>query len=184
MRPAIALLVVLAAAPAAAQTDPAERKAFRLSLWGTAIPVAAGAAIWAVQGPQTANAASSHDRTGPAALIAGGLIFGPTFGYTSAGLSGRGWRGAGLRIGLTLLSVVPAVWICGDCSKGDTEYDLALLTMATGAGLSLASAVYDISRVKHNVRRRSETRPGPGLSFAPVYVPGQRSLGFRLGITF
>jgi len=188
MRPVIALLTtVLIAAPSAAQTDPAERKAFRLSLWGTVIPVAAGATWWVAQGSgsQLGYLSAGPDRSGPAVVIATGLVVGPTFGYMQAGLGGRGWRGAGLRAGLTLVSFLPAVAICGwNCSQGDAEYDLAWLAIATGTGLSLASAVYDISRVKHNVRRHNERRPGSRLSFAPVYVPGQRSLGVRLGVTF
>jgi hypothetical protein len=179
------LAAVFLAAPVTAQTAPAEGKAFRLSLWGTVIPVAAGATIWATQGAPTGNAFTSPERSGPALLMAGGLIVGPTVGYTSAGLSGRGWRGARLRTGLTLLSFVPGLAICGwDCSKGDTEYDLAWLTIAAGAGLSLASAIYDISRVRHNVRRHHAARPGPGFSVAPSYVPGQRSFGVSVGVTF
>ena len=188
MRPVIALLTtVLIAAPTAAQTAPAERKAFRLSLWGTVIPVAAGATWWVAQGPASAVGIfpSAPDRSGPAALIATGLEVGPMFGYTSAGLGGRGWRGAALRGGLTLASFLPAFAICGwNCSKGDPEYDLAWLTIATGAGLSLASAVYDISRVKHNVRRRNQPRPGRGFSIAPMYVPGQRSFGVNVDMRF
>ena len=188
MRTVIALLTtVLIAAPTAAQTDAAERKAFRLSLWGTVIPVAAGVTWWVAQGSASPAGIfpSGPERSGPAGVIATGLVVGPTFGYTEAGLGGGGWRGAGLRAGLTLVSFLPAFAICGwNCSKGDAEYDLAWLAVATGTGLSLASAIYDISRVKHNVRRHNGRRPGSRLSFAPVYVPGQRSLGVRLGVTF
>lgn len=189
MRPAVALLAAaLVTAPAAAQTNAPEQNAHRLSLWGTLIPVAAGAAWWAAHGLQTGSASTSPGlAAGPALLIAGGLIVGPTLGYSSAGLGGRGWRGAGIRAGLTLLSFAPAMAICGwDCGQGDREADLAWLIIATGSGLSLASAVYDISRVKQNVRRHNAARPegGLGFSIAPMYTPGQRSFGVNLGLTF
>ncbi len=177
MRPALALLAAaLVTAPAAAQTDAVAQRAYRQSLWGTVIPVAAGATWW-LAGP--------GEESGPGLLIAAGLVVGPTFGYTSAGMSGRGWRGAGIRTGLTLLSFLPAFAICGwDCGPNDPAADWAWLFVATGSGLSLASAIYDISRVERNVTRRNATRPGPGFSIAPMYVPGQRSFGVNLAVTF
>jgi hypothetical protein len=177
MRPVIALLTaVCVAAPLAAQTAPSERKAFRLSLWSTLIPVAAGATWWVAQGAES--------DAGPALVIASGLVVGPAIGYPSV-YGGRGMRGARLRAGLTLLSVLPATAVCGwYCGKGSDEYHLAGLILATGAGLSLASAVYDISRVERHVRLHGETRPSPSLSFAPTYVPGQQALGLRLRVTF
>ena len=120
MRLAVALLAVVLAAPAAAQTVASEQSAHRLSLWGTVIPVAAGVTWWAAHGLQTGSASTSPDLpAGPGLLMAGGLIVGPTLGYSTAGLNGRGWRGAGIRSGLTLLSFVPAMAICGwDCRSG------------------------------------------------------------------
>ena len=185
MRLAPVWLAALLVTPAAAQTAASEQKAFKLSLWGTVIPVAVGATWWAAHGLQTGSASTSPEiMLGPSLVIAGGLIVGPTLGYSAAGLSGRGWRGAGVRTGLTLLSFLPAFAVCGwDCSDGDKEADLGLLIIATGTGLSLASAIYDISRVERNVRRHNE-RPGPSFSVAPMYVPGERSVGIRLGVTF
>jgi len=186
MRLAPVWFAALLVTPAAAQSDDVARKAYRQSLWGTVIPVAVGATWWAAHGLQTGSASTSPEfATGPGLLIAGGLIVGPTFGYSSAGMSGRGWRGAGVRTGLTLLSFLPAVAICGwNCGHGDREADLAWLVIATGSGLSLASAIYDISRVERNVTRHNATRRGPGFSVAPMYVPGGRSVGIRLGVTF
>lgn len=188
MRAALTLLAaVVVAAPGAAQTAVSERAALHLSLWGTVIPVAAGAVLWASQkGATPGDPFSGAERSGPSLLIAGGFVVGPSFGYGAAGLGGRGLRGVGLRAGLTLLSFVPAFAICGwDCSKGDAEYDLAWLAIATGAGLSAASAIYDIARVQHNVRGRDAHRARE-LSVAPWYVPGQRggALGVRFGVTF
>lgn len=191
MRAVLALLVaVLLASPAAAQiaqpTAP-EQKALRWSLWGTLVPVAAGSILWVTQASH-AWASEGPDRTGAALLVAGGLILGPSFGYHSAGLHGRGVRGVWSRAGVTLLSFGTAYAICGwDCSKGDAAYEVAWVALATGSGLSAVSAIYDIARVKHNVRRqRAATRSSdtPQFSITPTYTPGQRALGLQVGIVF
>jgi len=151
-----ALLTLIVATPALAQ-EPAgvsERAAFRWSLWATAIPVAAGTVLW-IRQASDAWSSEGPDRTGAALLVAGGLTIGPSFGYRAAGLGGRGASGVALRAGLTLLSFLPAFRICGwDCEKGDAAYEAAWLAVATGTGLSLVSAIYDISRVRHDVRRQ------------------------------
>src|SRR5262245_9485028 len=96
------LLTGLLARSGTAQTPAdVERHAYRASLWGTLIPVTAGTILWASELPASPE---GKDRTGAALLIAGGLTFGPSFGYSSAGLGGRGLQGIGLRAGLTLLS--------------------------------------------------------------------------------
>jgi hypothetical protein len=184
MRLTLAALLVAGLVPTAAAQSPSdlERRAFRWSLWATAIPVAAGTVLWV---KQASNAWSSTgpDRTGAALLVNAGLVFGPVFGYGTAGLEGRGWRGAGLRAGLTLLSFGTAYAICGwYCSKGDAAYEFAWLAFATGTGLGAASAIYDIARVRHNVRRK-HVNSSDRLSVVPVYAPGQR-VGVRVAMTF
>ncbi|SRR6266540_5985867 len=181
-----ALLALFVATPAVAQ-EPAPRvsegAAFRWSLWATAIPVAAGTVLWV---RQSSDAWSSRgpDRSGAASLVSAGLVFGPAFGYVAAGLGGRGARGIGLRAGLTLLSGLPAFGICGwNCSKGDGNYELAWVIIATGTGLAAVSTIYDIARVRHNVRNR-RARSDARLSLTPMYIPGQRQLGVRLAMTF
>lgn len=180
-----ALLALIVATPVLAQ-EPAgvsERAAFRWSLWATAIPVAAGTVLWIRQGSD-AWSSEGPDRTGAALLVAGGLILGPSFGYRAAGLSGRGGRGVALRAGLTLLSFLPAYGICGwGCSKGDVEYELAWMAVATGTGLSLVSAIYDISRVRHDVHRH-RARSDRNVFLTPIYISGQHQLGLRFAMSF
>ena len=185
MRIVTALLwaTVLVSQAAAQEPSALERRALRWSLWGTVIPVTAGTVLWI---HQASDAWSSRgpDRTGAALLVAGGLTLGPSFGYSVAGLGGRGGRGIALRAGLTLLSFLPAAGICGwSCGKGDAEYELAWLIFATGSGLAAASAIYDIARVRHDVRRQ-RARSADRLSLAPIYIPGQHQLGLRLAMTF
>ncbi len=181
----LALLALFVATPALAQepTLVSERAAFRWSLWATAIPVAVGSVLW-IRQASDAWSSRGPDRTGAALLVAGGLTFGPSFGYGAAGMGGRGLRGVGLRAGATLLSLGTAFAICGwNCSKGDAAYEVAWLAFATGSGLSAFSAIYDIARLRHNVqnhRARAEAR----LSVTPVYIPGQHQLGLRLNMAF
>ena len=175
------------ARPIAAQGGVSENTAFHLSLWSTVVPVAAGAAYWLSQkNPVPNDPFYEPDRSAPSLIMAGGFVFGPVVGYEAAKLSGRGWKGAGLRAGVTLLSFFPAFAICGwDCSKGDESYDLAWVVVATGSGLSAAHAVYDIARVKHNVRRHRGIAPTsePGFSITPTYAPG-KSAGVLVHVSF
>lgn len=180
-----ALLCASAATPSAAQTSGAGRAAARLSLWGTLVPVAAGAAWWATQRVPPDALLGGPVRGGPALLIAGGLVVGPSLGYLSADLGARGMRGAKLRTSLTLLTFIPAMAMCGwDCGPGDTAYDLAWLAIATGSGLSVASAIHDISTVERHVRDRERTRSTPELSAAPTYDPRSGALGIRVALRF
>ena len=179
------LLALFIATPVLAQEVPqaSERAAFRWSLWATAIPVAAGSVLW-IRQASDAWSSRGPDRTGAALLVAGGLTFGPSFGYSAAGLGGRGLRGVALRAGATLLSFGTAFAICGwNCSKGDGAYEVAWIAFATGSGLSAFSAIYDIARLRHNIQNR-RARAEPRLSVTPVYMPGLRQLGVRLNMAF
>ena len=154
------------------------------------MPVAAGAAYWMSQkDPNPNDPFDDPIRADPSMIMAGGFVFGPMIGYQAAGLSGRGWKGVGLRSGLTLLSFVPAMAICGwDCTTGDSAYDVAWLVIATGSGLSAAHAIRDIARVKHNIRGHrgaagSGGAPEPALSITPTYAPG-RSAGVLVHLSF
>jgi hypothetical protein len=171
----------------AAQGGVSENTAFHISLWSTVVPVAAGAAYWMTQtNPDPTDPFGGPVRAGPSMIMASGLVFGPMLGYSAAGLSGRGWKGVGIRSGLTFLSFVPAMAICGwDCSTGDTAYDVAWLMIATGSGLSAAHAIYDIARLKRNVRRHRGTAPAaePAFSITPTYAPG-RSAGVLVHVSF
>jgi len=183
-------LLVLVVSPLAAQTGVSEDKAFHLSLWSTVVPVTAGAVWWLNEkNPNPNDPYSGPERTGPSLVMASGFVLGPAIGYGAAGMGGRAWKGIGIRSGITLLSFFPAFAVCGwDCSNGDSSYDLAWLFIATGTGLSTADAIYDIARVKHNVRRHRGAASGaaatePAFSIAPTYMPG-KSAGVLVHISF
>ena len=182
------LLALLMPTALGAQDGVSENTAFRISLWSTVIPVVAGAAYWMTQtNPYPNDPYGGPERAGPSMIMASGLVFGPMLGYSAAGLSGKGWKGAGTRTGLTFLSFLPAMAICGwGCTTGDTAYDLAWLVVASGSGLSAAHAIRDITRVKHNVRQHRAAAGAPtepALSITPTYAPC-RSAGVLVHVSF
>jgi len=174
-----ALVALLLTTPLAAQdtTRPmAENAAYRLSLWATVIPVAAATTIMVVQG-------SGGDFAGPNFLGSVGLFVGPSMGYFSAGLGGRGLKGLGIRVGLAAATGMAAFAVCGmDCTEGQSKYDAANVIMLGGAGLIVVSAIYDISHLRQNVRRRAE-RATNRLSLTPTYEGAGRA-GLRIRLAF
>jgi hypothetical protein len=173
-----ALFALLVAAPAAAQEvsrpPVGEGSAYRWSLLATVLPVAAGTAILVVQG------GGVQDRSAPAVLITSGLLVGPSLGYAAAGLGGRGLRGIGIRGGLGLATIIAAIGICGmDCSPKQDKADVANYVSLVGVALIATDAAYDISRLRHNIRRRASR-----AAIAPVYLPSERRLGVRLQYSF
>jgi hypothetical protein len=150
--------------------------ALGVGLASTLLPTTAGLVMWINDGP---------DRSAEALVIASGVVFGPAFGYWSAGMWGRGWKTVGLRTGLFLVSFVPAFAICGwNCSAGDSAYDVAWALVATGAGLGAASAVYDLARMKRNVREHRARRTALDISMAPTYDPQMHAAGMRVSVVF
>ena len=168
---AVMLLVSLLTTSVAAQESTAalERSALRTGILATAIPVVAGAAL----------VATSADDGPPIILAEIGLVFGPTMGYQAAGMGGRGWRGAGLRAGLAIASLVGAVAVCWDCNEDQER--TAWMVLIGGNMLVATSAIYDLARLPHNIRRHEAQRR---VGIAPFYEPGERRVGLRGQISF
>lgn len=157
----------------AANRDPSPGTALGLSLAGTLVPVALGTIMWA-----GADGSSETDTGGPALIIAGGMILGPALGYFYGGRTGHALGWTAIRGGLVLASFVPAFAICGwGCSQGDGAYNAAWIVVATGTGLALGAAVYDLVRLKPALTRR---QPAP-VSLVPTYTTGP---GLALRVTF
>lgn len=155
--------------------------ALAVSLAGTLIPVAAGFAMWSggrtLYDPEF-GFPEGPDRSGPALVIASGLVVGPALGYIVGGRTGRGLAGASVRAYAVLISFIPALAICGwDCTQGDRAYDTAWLVVATGAGLAAGAAVYDLVRLP----RTLESRRRSAVAVVPVYSHGP---GVALRVTF
>jgi hypothetical protein len=171
-----ALLMTAYPLPATGQSGASPELALGIGLAATLIPTTAGIVMWTGDDP---------DRSSEGLLIASGVVVGPAIGYWSAGMSGRGWKTLGLRTGLFLLSFIPAFGICGwNCTVGDPEYDLAWAVIATGAGLGAASAVYDLARMKRNVREHRVRQTAPSVGITPTYIPRTHALGMRVSMVF
>ncbi|HKC40204.1 MAG TPA: hypothetical protein VKC15_11725 [Gemmatimonadales bacterium] len=173
-----ALVALLLTTPLAAQdtTRPmSENAAYRLSLWATVIPVAAATTIMVVQ-------RSGGDFAGPNFLGSLGLFVGPSMGYFSAGLGGRGLKGLGIRVGLSAATVGAAFAVCGMDCTGGSKLDAANVIVLGGAGLIVVSAIYDISHLRQNVRRRTD-RTTNRLSLTPAYEGAGRA-GLRIRLAF
>jgi hypothetical protein len=76
--------------------------------------------------------------------------------------------------------MVAAIGICGmDCSPKQDKADVANYVSFAGLALIAADAAYDISRLRHNMRRRTSR-----TAITPIYLPGERRLGVRLHYSF
>jgi len=174
-----AFVALLVTTPLAAQdtTSPmSEDAAYRLSLWATVVPVAAATTLMVVQG-------GGGDDAGPNFLTSVGLFVGPSMGYFSAGLGGRGLKGLGIRAGLAVATGMAAFAVCGmDCTEGQSKYDAATVVLVGGASLIVASAIYDISHLRRNVRQHAE-RATNRLSLTPTYEGAGRA-GLRIRLAF
>jgi hypothetical protein len=158
-----------------------EGAAFTISLLGTLVPLALGTAIVA-----TSDDIYYSDSSGSAGtlLIYTGLYFGPSLGYFYAGKSGRGWASFGLRNGIGVVAFMGAVAVCSGSCEDDSEATAAgLVLLAGGAGI-LASAIYDLAKIKSTVRERNENELASRVAVMPTYSradgPGVRvSLALR-----
>ena len=151
-----------------AQETKSEGTASLLSLTGTLLPIGLGVAM-----------AASDDQSGAGTLLIGtGLYLGPAAGYWYGGASGRGWKGVGIRFGITGAAILAIGGICsGDnCNIfGDDGGALgAAMIVALGASVAIVgSAIYDIANVHRHVRNYNQElrRRRARLSLAPIASP-------------
>ena len=147
----------------------------RLSVLGTAVPLAAAYAI---------DKIGFRDPGGELAvggLVLAGIVLGPALGYVYAGEAGRGMAHSGVRAAVVGGTAGAAVVICSgrDCDlfAGSPGPELALagLVVAAGAVLTTMLVVRDIKQVGDRVRARNQ-RLG-AVSVQPTYFPESRTVG-------
>jgi hypothetical protein len=143
------------------------RRAQRVGMVATLVPVIGGVAL----------AASGGDDAAVAGILvaAGGLALGPAIGDWSAGLTGRGFAGFGIRLALGFGGLVATFAAGYDCTDCGGAYALLLGTAVLTAG----HAVWDITTLpKAEAKQR-----GARVTVAPVWVPatGSPGLGVRVG---
>ena len=168
---ASALSAGTAAALAAQESEPYEAKsaetARRLSLLGTAAPIALGFAV------------AGHARGKSFTLLVGGIVLGPALGYVYAGETGRGIGGAGLRLAALGIGAAGAIVICltNDCNATSAGGALgaAAVSLLAGGVVTTVLAAVDIIRVADWVRARNQQLAA--VSVQPTYFPESRTAG-------
>ena len=150
------------------------KTAFLLTLVGTAVPLAAAAA----------GAAGSGDFAG---IGMAGLLVGPSLGYFYGGLLWRGLLGIGIRAigeGIILiagLGVWTESWGWDDEGVDVEKWEAVALV---GAGIVLASAIWDLAGIKGAINKRNLRARERALSFSPLINPRTKTVGLTLRLSF
>ncbi len=151
-----------------------EGTATLLSFAGTVVPTTLGILL-------ASASENGGDGSGLAAvLVSYGIFFGPATGYWYAGASSPGWKGTGIRLGISLATVAAIGAICsGDnCNifgDDDGATTAAGIVGLVGLGAIAYSMIHDIAAVGGPVRQhnrelaaRHETSH---LTIAPIVSP-------------
>jgi len=138
-----------------------ESTALTLSVVGTTLPI-----------PLIFLAAAASGPGGDADFLAwagvSSLAIGPSLGYFYADSKGRGWSGIGIRaIGLAAIF------------GGEGGF-----LSAAGAGIFIASTVYDLVQVKSAVRRHNLRVQEKGLAIVPVLSLQSKTIGLQVQFIF
>jgi len=158
------------------EPEPYEAKsptlARRLSIIGTALPLAVGYAL---------DKGGYGDEVGP--VVVGGLILGPVLGYVYAGEAGRGMAQAGLRAAVMGATAGVMIAICsrGGCDPLQSlgaEAALAVVVAVAGGVYTGMLIMRDIDGIGDRVRARNQ-RLG-AISVLPTYFPESRAAGLVL----
>jgi len=150
------------------------KTAFVLTLIGTALPLAAVAAA----------AAGAGDFGG---IGLTGLLVGPSFGYFYGGLLWRGLLGIGIRTigeGIILIGGLGAwfeAWGWDDEEPDIKKWEGVVLV---GAGIVLASAIWDLAAVKGAVNKRNLRARERALAISPLFNPRTKTVGITVRISF
>jgi hypothetical protein len=151
-----------------------EGTATLLSFAGTVVPTTLGILLAST----SENAMSDSGLA--AVLFSYGVYFGPATGYWYAGASSPGWKGTGIRLGISLATVAAIGAICsGDnCNifgDDDGATTAAGIVGLVGLGAIAYSMIHDIAAVGGPVRQhnaelaaRHETSR---LTIAPIVSP-------------
>lgn len=149
-----------------------EALAFRLSLYGTLVPLFIG-----LLGFRYAYL---------------GCLIGPSLGYFYAGLWGKALRGIGIRTlaagvffaGAALGSAGLIVAVIGGAGAVGGVLSVAGLLALGGVILFAGSSLLDIFSVKSAVWEHNERLKEKKLSLAPFYIPSSKTIGIQVQFSF
>jgi len=144
-------------------------RAFLVSFLGTAAPIGVGYAM-------ASSNEISLDDAGPASLVLGGFVLGPSLGHFYAGKPGRALAGIGIRVA-SLLGMAVAVGESWDQESKGADV-LAGVSLGVGAG----SAIFDIVTAGKSAQRHNRTAGGTRICLAPALVGSAPGLRLVLGL--
>jgi hypothetical protein len=181
----LTLGITLVYLPVAAQEDTApapvapklksEALAFRLSLYGTLIPLTIG--LFGVR------------------LAFLGCLIGPSLGYFYAGLWGKALRGIGVRTlagaatfagaAIGFAGILSGIFGGSSAAKEAEEAEtLGSLLAYGGVILFAVSGLVDIFSVKSAVWEHNQRLQEKKLSLAPFYLPSSKTIGIQVQFSF
>lgn len=200
MQRAAAFAVLVMMSPfglARAQADHrprSEAAAATLSALGTLAPVGIGLLWWKFDQPNFRGTGGytyyqPPNRVGPAVLIAGGILLGPSLGHFYAGRMGGVLLRAGLSVATPLLAGMILAAGVQDDGGWFPSFDPGALVlaggiMAAGAVAIAGSAVYDLATASNAARQRNGERASGRIRVTPTYVPAARAVGFSVRASF
>jgi hypothetical protein len=168
-----------------------ESHALKLSLLGTGVPIAVGAAV-AIFGVShdtngdpymgTTFETSNHWGVGPGlAAVSAGVILGPALGYLYVGRVG----GLPIRLLLPVAGVAAALIPAASCSGGeDCGLEALFIGFSVGCALVLVDAGYDLVRLKGVVRKKNERTQHSGVHLVPTYFKSTEQPALAVQLRF
>jgi len=150
-----------------------EGTATLLSLAGTVVPMTLGMVLAYAGGGGAGSGLGL-------ALFSYGFYLGPATGYWYTGASGAAWKGVGVRVGISVITVAATAALCsgGGCGIFDEQNGAATAAGIVGLaalGATAYSLIRDIAGVDGHVRRHNaevEARQEASrLTIAPVVSP-------------
>lgn len=167
----------------------AARSAHRASLWGTVIPLGVSMLVM----PQAAYAQNDGLLVASVAAGAVGMYLGPSFGYWKEGMTARGWKSVGLRLGIATGGSMIAGIMFEQSPDSVPDASAAgagsMIMLATAVGI-IASGVRDITGVEKAVLehraavRTAGAREPRSIQVTPRLSARTRSAGFTTRISF
>ncbi len=163
------------------------------SLLGTFVPIGAGVLLWILDVPYHVE----YDRHAyfpyridrkvtsrviPIALIASGVIVGPSLGYFYAGEGWRGFKGMVIRLGTGGITVLCAA-LCLDSDLHNYAVlfeDICIISSI----VAVTDVIYDIAKVKSAVRKHNSKPQKTSLILAPKYFTDSNAYGVGLQVRF
>ena len=149
------------------------RKALRLSVLGTFVPIFSGLAADGLFHIDKDNQLKTI-------LIGGGLVVGPSLGNFYGGRTDRAILGIGVRLAIIELTTTAAE---NEAKKAELV-NLAPFVYVIGSTFLLTAIIYDLSTIEKAVGKHNRSLQERALTIAPAYFAQYGAPGVKLQIQF